>query len=152
MKEISVFQYQMTNVYQLLYSRNSTERVKLNLSFVIFKCISRHFRGIKIKIFQGACPHAYTFAFSPPPPPPPPSQKLAARALTKDENVNTIWMSSTNTLPKMIEDLKLRNDVFKNRNVFGISQFSIPTSLFINKIQQMFTVQIKWSLGNIRGE
>ena len=35
---------QMTNVYQLLYSRNSTERVKLNISFVIFKCISRHRR------------------------------------------------------------------------------------------------------------
>ena len=43
---------QMTNVYQLLYSRNSTERVKLNISFVIFKCISRHLRGIKIKIFR----------------------------------------------------------------------------------------------------
>ena len=43
---------QMTNVYQLLYSRNSTQRVKLNISFVIFKCISRHLRGIKIKIFR----------------------------------------------------------------------------------------------------
>ena len=32
----------------------STERVKLNISFVIFNCISRHFRGVKIKIFRGS--------------------------------------------------------------------------------------------------
>ena len=42
----------MTNVYQLPYSTNSTENVQLNLSFVTFKCISRHFRGIKIKNFR----------------------------------------------------------------------------------------------------
>ena len=37
-------------------TRNSTERVKLNISFVIFNCISRHFRGIKIKIYRGSMP------------------------------------------------------------------------------------------------
>ena len=61
MKEISLwgdseFLDQMTYVYHLLYSRNSTERVKLNISFVIFKCISRHFRGIKITIFRRSMP------------------------------------------------------------------------------------------------
>ena len=69
------------NVYQLLYSRNSTEYVKYDF-VCYFQMISRHFRGIKIKIFPGS---------SPPDPSSwftltrlslyPPSRKLAARAL-----------------------------------------------------------------------
>ena len=75
----------MKNVYQLLYSRNSTEHVKVNLSFVIFKRISRHFRGIKIKIFRGSSPPdpPSWLTLTRPPLAPPPSRKLAARALTK---------------------------------------------------------------------
>ena len=58
-------------------TRNRTERVKLNISFVIFNCISRHFREIKIKIFRGSMPpNLPTWLtrtrrpLAPPPPPP----------------------------------------------------------------------------------
>ena len=71
----------MKNFCQLLYSRNNTERVKLNLSFVIFKRISRHFRGIKIKIFRGSSPPdtpSWLTLTRPPlaPPPPHPVENL----------------------------------------------------------------------------
>ena len=69
---------QMTNVYQLLYSRNSTERVKLNIRLLFLNAFPVILEELKSK-FSGIGEHAplsplvssrLPFAFSPPPPSP----------------------------------------------------------------------------------
>ena len=67
--------FSVLKVYRLL----SAESLYLRIPLINFKCISRHLRGVKIKIFRGSIPpdspqltHLSCLPFKAPPPPPHP--------------------------------------------------------------------------------